>query len=66
MERTVFISGSSIRHYDGLTRKIEEFERLGFTVLSQKSPIITARSMGASALLRNEDPRHGEDRTKGA
>jgi hypothetical protein len=55
MGRTVFISGSFIRHYDGMKKKIAEFESLDFTVLSPKSPIITS-SISATILLRGADP----------
>jgi hypothetical protein len=50
--RTVYISGSFEKHYDGMLRKIGEFERDGFTVMSQKSAIITFPSMDVSTLLR--------------
>jgi hypothetical protein len=41
MEISVFISGSFEKHYDGLKKKIREFEEAGFTVLSPKTPIVT-------------------------
>jgi hypothetical protein len=54
MGRTVFISGSFAMHYDGMIRKIEEFENAGFTVISQKGPTFAAPKTDASN-LRNRN-----------
>ncbi len=54
MGRTVFISGSFTLHYDGMLRKIEEFERAGFTVLSQRPPVFATPKIEASVLRRQD------------
>jgi hypothetical protein len=56
MGRTVFISGSFTRDYEGMKRKTAEFEDLGFTVLSPKSPIVTSPNISYIALRWGEDP----------
>lgn len=58
MERTVFISGSFEKYYDGMLKKIKEFEDSGFTVLSPKSLIIAPSNVNATLLLRNKDPKN--------
>lgn len=41
VEFSVYISGSFQKHYEGLKRKINEFEREGFVVVSPKTPVAT-------------------------
>jgi hypothetical protein len=52
MQASIFVSASFSKHYDGLMRKIKEFENAGFTVLSPKN--IVMASPADFKLLRGE------------
>ena len=42
MEFSVYIAGNFLNHYDGMRKKIGEFERNGFVVLSPQTAVVTS------------------------